>query len=271
LFPPASLKMPEAVAEYASHRSAADRWALGRFVVPLSRFSELQSAVAALGGAGRWPVSVLASSGDVDHVATIVDDARLDVQCVECKVASPAEVTDVARFAALGLEVYVETATLALFGGIAPVLSRSNLAGKIRTGGVTSGAFPSPREVLEFLEACRTVGIRFKATAGLHHAVRGEYRLTYEPTPPMGEMFGFLNVAMAAALLWHGRNATTVLQVLEERSIEAFEFGDDGIAWRDEKLTPPEVEEARTHFFAGFGSCSFREPMADLGLEVGPA
>ena len=263
--------MAAAVAEYASHRAAADSWALGRFVVPLTRWDELEAAIDAVINDSRWPVSVLATTADADRIVALRNDARLDVQSVECKVTSAAEAADAGRIAKPGLEVYAEPATLAQFDDMAPVLAKSGVAGKIRTGGVTSGAFPSAHEVLAFLRACRRNGIRFKATAGLHHAVRGEYRLTYEASPPIGEMFGFLNVTMAAAFLWHGRSDAIVLRVLEERSIDAFEFSDEGIAWRDEKLTRSEIDEARTRFFAGFGSCSFREPMADVGLTVRPA
>lgn len=83
-------------------------------------------------------------------------------------------------------------------------------------------------------------------------------------------MFGFLNVAMAAAFLWIGRDHDIVIDILEERSAEAFEFTDDGASWRDERLTRRQLDEVRAAFFAGFGSCSFREPMAEIGLEALP-
>jgi len=124
--------------------------------------------------------------------------------------------------------------------------------------------------VLSFLRACQSAGIRFKATAGLHHAVRGEYRLTYEPVPPTGVMFGFLNVALAAALLWFGRDDETVLAALEERSPESIELTDGGVSWRNERLTIAQLDEVRSEFFVGFGSCSFREPLAEIGLEALP-
>ena len=98
--------------------------------------------------------------------------------------------------------------------------------------------------------------------------MRGEYRLTYEPLPPTGEMFGFLNVAVAAAFLWHGRDDEIVQRVLEERRKERFEFADRELRWRNEHLSVEELADARARFFAGFGSCSFREPMAEIGLEA---
>src|SRR4029078_5002250 len=60
LFPPAALSMREAVARYADYRGAAEAWALGRFVVPLSRVEELVAAQRAVASPGQgWRLSVL--------------------------------------------------------------------------------------------------------------------------------------------------------------------------------------------------------------------
>ena len=70
-------------------------------------------------------------------------------------------------------------------------------AGRLRALAVTPAkrvqAMP---EVPTFADA----GVPFKATAGLHHAIRGEYPLTYAKDSPRGEMFGYLNVFIAAAI-----------------------------------------------------------------------
>lgn len=197
-------------------------------------------------------------------------ERQLVVQSAECKARTPDDALAAADIASLGLEIFVEPTSLTDFAPMAAVMARAGIAAKIRTGGVTTDAFPTPTEVLDFLSVCRRAGLRFKATAGLHHAVRGEYRLTYEPSPPTGEMFGFLNVAVAAAVCWHGCRDEVVLAALEERSVEAFEFTDAGLRWRSERLSIDELADARAKFFVGFGSCSFREPMAEIGLEASP-
>lgn len=263
--------MADAVAEYAQHREAPDNWALGRFVVQASRLSEFSQELAALGVKGTpWPVSVVASINECDKLAELRWlNRNYMIRAAELKADAISAVAQVAALS--GLLVFVEPgAAVDDLNAFAAAVSRVDAAAKIRTGGVTPDAFPSARQVLAFLHACRTARIRFKATAGLHHAVRGEYRLTYEPVPPTGVMFGFLNVAMAAALLWFGRNDDVILRVLEERSPDAFEFTDAGVSWQGERLTRQEVDEVRAGFFAGFGSCSFREPMAELGLEAAP-
>jgi len=149
-------------------------------------------------------------------------------------------------------------------------LGIKKLRAKIRTGGVTRDDFPQTRDIIRFVRTCMAANVPFKATAGLHHAVRGEYRLTYEPVPPTGVMFGFLNVALAAALLWFGRDDDIVLAALEERSPASIELTDAGVSWRNERLTIAQLDEVRSEFFVGFGSCSFREPMAEIGLEALP-
>jgi hypothetical protein len=165
-----------------------------------------------------------------------------------------------------GLSVFVEPTRPSEFDEMVTGLKRVGAAAKIRTGGITADAFPTAEHILSFMKTCRKAGLRFKATAGLHHAVRGEYRLTYEASPPTGEMFGFLNVAFAAALLRSGRPDSVVMSALLERAADAFEFTNDGARWRNNWLTSAELDAAHTEFFIGFGSCSFREPMADIGL-----
>jgi hypothetical protein len=263
--------MADAVAEYGRHRKAPDEWALGRFVVPLGRWSEFGKAVSVQAPPDLpWPVSLLCTPADAGIVhGWPHGETWFVLQSIECKVDSE---TDLEALVPLTrqAEVFVEAARLAEFAGIAPAIARAGAFGKIRTGGVTADAFPGSRDVHGFLDTCRQHGIRFKATAGLHHAVRGEYRLTYEPSPPTGVMFGFLNIAVAAALLWFGAEEAAVIDALEEGSADAFAFSDAGITWRDHHLTPSQLDEVRSGFFAGFGSCSFREPMGEIGLDAVP-
>ncbi len=50
LFPPASLSMPEAVSNFATYRSSPEAWALGRFILPVSRLSEFAANLSAIHG-----------------------------------------------------------------------------------------------------------------------------------------------------------------------------------------------------------------------------
>src|SRR2546423_14650231 len=60
LFPPATLDMRDAVARYADYRGTAEAWALGRFVLPLSRVDELAAAKHEIGAQSQsWRLSVL--------------------------------------------------------------------------------------------------------------------------------------------------------------------------------------------------------------------
>ena len=264
--------MAEAVSEYERYRDATDNWALGRFVVALSRWNELETCVRDLPRQDQpWPVSLLAAPADSDRIRRLrIGESPLVVQAVECRAASLSEAARAGEIARLGIEVFVEPSMIADLDSFAAELARSGVAAKIRTGGITADAFPTAREVLSFLRACQKARIRFKATAGLHHAVRGEYHLTFEASPPTGLMFGFLNIAMAAAFLWFGRGDDVILDILEERSVNAFELTDGVATWRRERLTREQLDEVRAAFFVGFGSCSFREPMAEIGLEALP-
>jgi hypothetical protein len=135
---------------------------------------------------------------------------------------------------------------------------------KVRTGGVTAAAFPTPEQLLRFIRSCVEEQVRFKATAGLHHALRAEYRLTYEADAAKGTMFGFLNVLLATALVRAGRADDEVLAALVERDAASLAVGEERIAWRGITLEAAELLAAREQAIVGFGSCSFREPLDEL-------
>jgi hypothetical protein len=214
-----------------------------------------------------WPVSLLAAALEAARICELAEHStELRVESVETKATTIADLVSVRPMVERGLSVFVEPTRIWEFDEMALGLKRVGAAAKIRTGGVTADAFPTAEQILSFMKTCRKAGLRFKATAGLHHAVRGEYRLTYQASSPMGEMFGFLNISIAAALLLSGRPDSVVLGALNERAPEAFEFNNDGALWRNNWLTAAELEAAHNEFFTGFGSCSFREPMADIGL-----
>jgi hypothetical protein len=135
---------------------------------------------------------------------------------------------------------------------------------KIRTGGLVPAAVAPPGGVAAFIAGCVAASVPFKATAGLHHPVRAEYALTYEPDSPRAVMNGFLNVFVAAVLAHASRlDAGRLLPILEETSPDAFTFADSHLAWRDASATLDQVTAART-IARAFGSCSFEEPVADL-------
>src|SRR4029077_3957758 len=152
-------------------------------------------------------------------------------------------------------------------GDVPPLVKKIAQVGaraKVRTGGVTPEAFPPAEAGVDFMVACQREAVPFKATAGLHHAVRREYRLTYEAESPKWMMYGFLNVFIAAAMLYSGESEETALAVLEETDPSAFSFEDDAIVGREKQIPPRQTLASRAEFAISFGSCSFREPVDEL-------
>jgi hypothetical protein len=145
------------------------------------------------------------------------------------------------------------------------VLQAKQAAAKIRTGGVTAAAFPSTAQVCQFIHTCAQAQLPFKATAGLHHLVPGDYRLTYEPDSAKARMHGFLNVALVAAFLYTGKiTLAEAITLLQEDSSGRFQFTDEAVYWNQRSLDLDELTKSRQQFFRSFGSCSFTEPIADL-------
>ena len=277
LFPPAGLDMASAVENYARYRAGPDAWALGRFVVPVSRLPEFE---AALGGALRkkpddkpWPLALLAGgdpSRDLEAAAELTrrhgepDSPRLLADAIEIKASSVEGIEDIMHRMPRTLQAYVEVPIERDPEALLLAIARLGGRAKVRTGGVTRDAFPSTSDLLRFVRGCVRAGLPFKATAGLHHPLRAEYRLTYDPDSPTGVMFGFLNLFLTTAFLRAGLADTEAARLLEEQSPDAFQIDEDGISWQGHRLDLEALRDARRLAVVSFGSCSFTEPIGDL-------
>src|SRR5439155_3046702 len=120
-------------------------------------------------------------------------------------------------------------------------IGRSGVSAKIRTGGVTPEAFPSARDVVRFMRRCVDTGVRFKATAGLHHPLRAEYPLSYAPASARGTMYGYLNVFLSASLMANGLADAEALQLLEERDPGSLVLNEGIIAWREHTVSAEQL------------------------------
>jgi len=275
LFPPAALSMPDAAAEYARQLSGPDAWVLGRFVVPAARLAELAAARRGTAPPQPWSVSALAGPAwaeDAERIQAWRAGDELVIDALEFKAASAAEadtaLAQLGRSQLCYLEVPVQADPLELLRHLAGL----GLRAKIRTGGVTQGQFPAAADVVRFLERCHQLTLAFKATAGLHHPLTGEYRLTYEPGSAKGRMFGFLTLFAAAAAVRERWPSEVVERLLEEESGQVLRFDEAGLHWRDRLIPASSLAQLRSSSAIAFGSCSFTEPLTDLrGLGYLPA
>ncbi|HEY3576780.1 MAG TPA: hypothetical protein VGK68_02150 [Gaiellaceae bacterium] len=121
-------------------------------------------------------------------------------------------------------------------------VSARGLRAKVRCGGER---VPTVEELADVIRGCRSRGLVFKATAGLHHAY-----------PTQAGEHGFLNV-LAAAVFGDEEEA------LREKA-PAFALDAASFRWRDQEALPPQLADVRGSLFHSIGSCSFFEPVEEL-------
>lgn len=290
LFPPAKLDMAPTVRNYAAYRDDARGEFLSRLVIPVSRLDEFEQHAADLlprevGEIAEdddegdevfvdpWRISALTRGAD--DAGLVADLDRIErfneehsdpgnglaaIDAIELRADSAEEI----ERAVDAIPAYLTAAfelpwTMPDLRGVVAAVSGEGLCAKIRTGGMTPDLFPPPDALALFLRTCALAQTPFKATAGLHHPIRHLNR---------GQgvtMHGFVNVAVAAAMALTMRaDEKTLVEVLDERETRAFEFSDDAIVWRGQRVSLEQIERTRETFFLSIGSCSVDEPLDDL-------
>jgi hypothetical protein len=269
VFPPGNLSLDDAVSAHRDHRASPYAGLVGPLVVPDTALPDL---IGRLEADEPLAVSVVVTggAGAVEPAARWAGDAgQVELAALELGLRDEEDLSRNARrvtkvidqlFAAGHLRdetlVYVEVPSPS---GPAPTTgwldALDELAGlelglKFRTGGDSRDRFPTPAQLAACIDAALDRELPFKCTAGLHHAVR-------HPDTETGiEHHGFLNVLLAtraaldgvaveeiAAVLGTANSATVLSQLAEA--------GDPGLT-------------SSRRWFRSFGSCSVRDPLADL-------
>jgi hypothetical protein len=276
LFPPASLDMARAVAQFETYAESSERDLLGRFILPSSRLSEFAAERDASRlirkDSPQWHLSVIPSaptSAEAEAIRKFNQTQRESrsrvgplIDAVEMPVRTVEEVRQaVMHFGKF--QVFLEPVGVDDPTELLDAVAAANVAAKIRTGGVAPGAMPEPAIVIRFIRRCLELGLRFKATAGLHHALRNVYPLTYAPDSPRGSMYGYLNIFLAAAFIRDGLADDEARALLEESAASSISFDDSGVTWRGHTIGAAQLRATRERFAVSFGSCSFTEPVEE--------
>ena len=220
LFPPASLGLADALEEDRRARESAASFALARFVCPASMVHELP----------EW-----------ERELSVVVDRELGPEVRFAAVETPFR-DDLESLAEHASEVYVEVPLDGELEERLDTIAALGLRAKVRCGGAT---VPGADDVAAFLRGCRARGLPFKATAGLHHAVRSDGQ------------HGFLN--LLAATLFGDEEAA-----LGDDEPDAFVLSAERFGWRGRTAGAVEIARMRSESLCSIGSCSFFEPMEEL-------
>lgn len=267
VFPPARLPMPKALAAHRDELGGPDAWMIGRFLSPASRLEEFSLAA----GRSRPELGVVIDTlgadpaiGDVANACVVAakyepTSVEMLTSAEEPLMASVGVVLD--GFAELPdrTPAYVELPRgdavaewPRAIGAIGAARAGGRAVGaKIRCAGVDQRHVPTDQELARFIVACRDGLAPFKATAGLHQAIRAQHDDGID-------RHGVLNLLLACATaLRDGSSEAAVAAVLAERDAAVVVDGVCGI-------TPEEAARVRAELLVGFGCCSPAEPIAQI-------
>ncbi|MGV9773286.1 hypothetical protein [Streptosporangium sp. NPDC003464] len=224
LFPPTALPMAEALQRHSADLAKGSPVLTHRFLCPASRLPELRAHLDS-------PVRL----GLILDTPEVPPLDGLTVELVEVPGG---------RAVGLGFPArqFVEVTAAQL-----PVDVPPGVGLKIRCGGLTAAAFPTAQDLGSFITYCAEHDLPFKATAGLHNAVRHFY-------PTLGtDRHGFLNLVLAVCAAVEGGDPVPVLRST-----------DVGGLVRLAQAVPDATAKRARELLVSYGSCSTSTPVEDL-------
>ncbi|GAA3424416.1 hypothetical protein ACWDTT_10145 [Streptosporangium sandarakinum] len=266
LFPPTALPMADALRRHRDDLVAGSPVLTHRFLCPASRLAELRAHLEQAGFPGAGPradeagragrterpdeADRMGRTERADGAGRVAEPIRLglilDTPEVPPLDGLTVELVEVPGGRAVALDIparqFVEVTAAQL-----PIDPPPGVGLKIRCGGLTAAAFPTPRELGAFITHCAERGIPFKATAGLHNAVRHFH-------PGLGtDRHGFLNLVLGVCAAVEGRDPVPVLTTT-----------DVGELVRLAQAVPDGTAERARRLLVSYGSCSTSTPIDDL-------
>ncbi|MGI5286007.1 hypothetical protein ACQEVF_22100 [Nonomuraea polychroma] len=233
LFPPTSLHMDEALARYRRDVERGNPVLTHRFLCPASRLDRLR-------GKDYRPrrMGLIVDTPEVPAF----DDLPVDI--VEMPLPDGTSVATLADQLRLpdGVRLFAEVVP-----GKMAVDVPDGVGLKVRCGGLAADAFPPVEHLAMFIKFCVDNDVPFKATAGLHHAIRH-----FDPSLGV-DRHGFLNLALAVCEAVEGRDPAPALRTT-----------DVGHLVRLAQSVPEETAKRARRLLVSYGSCSTSTPVEDL-------
>jgi hypothetical protein len=270
VFPPGNAPLPDAVRAHLALRGTPHGRLVGSLVLTPAHVAALGAILDEILGenpdgtgppaggpvAGRVAVSLVVRDLATlpDAVAAVGADPRLRPAAVEVAALGGAGAVRAALDATADLppdvDVWVEPGWGPDLAAATDLVREAGRGLKLRTGGTTADAFPDEDALAAAVALAVGRGVRFKATAGLHHAVR-------HTDPATGfEHHGFGNLVLAASVAGSG-GEPDAREWLARRDPQAVAAG---LA----SLGPARLAAVRRDRFASFGTCDVHDPRRDL-------
>lgn len=255
LFPPSGTSVAETVKTHLAARRAPYGGLIGFLLCPISRLGAVVSALRKARPARPVALSLVADTGLgglPKAISTALDNTKLlDLRMIEVPAPSDVDSTWLVQLTEFVPDDVVRV--------VEPRRGRPEwLAGvrrvaeagcwpKLRCGGTSLESIPSIDEVADFLTIATGTGAPFKATAGLHQAVRhhdASTGLTHH---------GLLNMLVGTAHAVSGGSVHEALRCTDAAALAA----EAGALSEDDSRIVREV-------FACYGSVSLTTPVAEL-------
>ncbi len=247
--------MPDAIRLHLEGRSSNHAGLLGLFLCPASRLPELITELIKVKPIKPVALSLVIDTGlgGVPKALSIVE-SRAELMALRMvEMPAPSDVDEVwlervSEFVPEDVVRVIEPRRggAEWLAGIGRVVEHGSWP-KLRCGGVSTENFPSIDEVADFLAVINDGGASFKATAGLHNAVRHTDQNTGFTH------HGFLNLLVATSRMQSAGDVREALAMT------------DGLALAEEAAAlTDQAQHAARSVFASYGSCSLTDPITDL-------